>query len=64
MPTSPTYQSNANPFQAQAIKHSAGPLLIIAGPGSGKTYTLVERIVYLISNHGIAPEKMLILVFV
>jgi len=63
MTTPPTYQSNANPFQAQAIEHSAGPLLIIAGPGSGKTYTLVERIVYLISNHDITPEKMLILTF-
>lgn len=55
--------SSANPFQARAIGHTTGPLLIIAGPGSGKTYTLVERIVRLISQHSVAPEKILVLTF-
>jgi DNA helicase-2/ATP-dependent DNA helicase PcrA len=37
--------------------------LIIAGPGSGKTYTLVERIVYLITHKGIAPESLFVVTF-
>jgi DNA helicase-2/ATP-dependent DNA helicase PcrA len=63
MQSQTVFTSNANPAQTDAIQHVRGPLLIIAGPGSGKTFTLVERIVYLISNHNIAPEKMLILTF-
>lgn len=63
MQSRPAFTSNANPDQTNAIQHVRGPLLIIAGPGSGKTFTLVERIVYLISNYNIAPEKMLILTF-
>lgn len=63
MNDAPTFQSTANPSQHEAIRHTAGPLLIIAGPGSGKTFTLVERVVYLISNHKVSPEKLLILTF-
>ena len=37
-------QSNANPQQLEAIIATDGPVLIIAGPGSGKTFTLVERL--------------------
>lgn len=40
-----------------------GPVLIIAGPGSGKTFTLVERIVYLITQKGVAPESLLVVTF-
>ena len=49
-------QSKANPQQLEAILATDGPVLIIAGPGSGKTFTLVERIVYLITHKGVAPE--------
>jgi len=42
-------QSKANPQQLEAILATEGPVLIIAGPGSGKTFTLVERILYLIA---------------
>jgi DNA helicase-2/ATP-dependent DNA helicase PcrA len=53
----------ANPQQAQAILATEGPVLIIAGPGSGKTFTLVERIVYLITEKGVAPESLLVVTF-
>jgi len=45
-----------------AIKTIDGPLLIIAGPGSGKTKTLVERVVYLISQ-GVKPEEIFVATF-
>ena len=54
--------SRSNP-QQQAIHITEGPLLIIAGPGSGKTFTLVERIYYLISEKGIPPERLFVSTF-
>lgn len=56
-------QSKANPQQLEAILATDGPVLIIAGPGSGKTFTLVERIVYLITHQGVAPESLLVVTF-
>lgn len=56
-------QSKANPQQVEAILATDGPVLIIAGPGSGKTFTLVERIVYLITQKGIAPESLFVVTF-
>lgn len=58
-----TLQSTANPQQLEAILATDGPVLIIAGPGSGKTFTLVERIVYLITHKGVAPESLLVVTF-
>lgn len=58
-----TLQSKANPQQLEAILTTDGPVLIIAGPGSGKTFTLVERIVYLITQKGVAPESLLVVTF-
>lgn len=55
--------SNANQQQLDAILTTDGPLLIIAGPGSGKTFTLVERIVYLITRKGVSPESLLVVTF-
>ena len=57
------FSTNANPEQLDAIQSTDGPLLIIAGPGSGKTFTLVERIVYLITQKGVAPENLLVVTF-
>lgn len=59
----PTFTTTANFAQKQAITTTDGPLLIIAGPGSGKTFTLVERVVYLIQNKGVAPENLLVVTF-
>ncbi|WP_018079573.1 ATP-dependent helicase [Thiobacillus denitrificans] len=56
-------QSKANPQQVEAILATDGPVLIIAGPGSGKTFTLVERIVYLITQKGVVPESLLVVTF-
>ncbi|MEW5571481.1 ATP-dependent helicase [Rossellomorea marisflavi] len=49
--------------QKKAVETTEGPLLIIAGPGSGKTFTLVERILYLIENKQVQPENILVATF-
>lgn len=54
---------NANDQQKEAIQTTEGPLLIIAGPGTGKTFTLVKRIVYLITERGIQPEEIMVATF-
>ena len=54
---------NANSAQREAIHTTEGPLLIIAGPGTGKTYTLVQRIVYLIKEKRIKPEEIMVATF-
>ena len=57
------YTSRTNSDQRAAIQHINGPLLIIAGPGSGKTFTLVERVAYLVTEKDAAPEQMLVVTF-
>ena len=52
-----------NPEQAQAVNHTTGPLLILAGAGSGKTTVLVSRTGRLIQEEKIAPEKICVLTF-
>lgn len=54
---------NANENQVEAIKTTEGPVLIIAGPGTGKTFTLVKRAVYLIVEKNIRPEEIMIATF-
>ena len=54
---------NANTNQIEAIKTTEGPVLIIAGPGTGKTYTLVQRTIYLISEKKVKPENIMIATF-
>ena len=54
---------NANDGQKKAIQTTEGPVLITAGPGTGKTYTLVQRAIYLIQENGIKPEEILIATF-
>ena len=45
------------------VDHPGGPLLVLAGPGTGKTTTLVEAIVDRIENRGASPESVLALTF-
>ena len=54
---------NANDGQRQAISTTEGPVLITAGPGTGKTYTLVQRAIYLIEEQGVKPEEIFIATF-
>jgi superfamily I DNA/RNA helicase len=51
-----------NPDQRRAVFHAAGPALIVAGPGTGKTHTITMRIVHLL-DQGVPPEKILALTF-
>ena len=54
---------NANDQQKEAINHTEGPLLITAGPGTGKTFTLVKRIAFLIQEKGVKPEEIMVATF-
>ncbi|HET9775265.1 MAG TPA: ATP-dependent helicase [Gemmatimonadaceae bacterium] len=56
------FSSELNPEQAAAATHGDGPLLIIAGAGTGKTRTLVYRVAHLIER-GVAAERILLLTF-
>lgn len=57
------YLENLNEMQLQAVKHKNGPMLILAGAGSGKTKTIVSRLAYLIDNYKIPPQNTLTLTF-
>ena len=56
-------QQLGNSSQTVAIIHESGPVLCIAGPGSGKTFTLTQRIRYLILEKQIEPSKILVITF-
>ena len=55
--------SGLNDAQRQAVTTTEGPLLIIAGPGTGKTHTLVQRAIYLIEEKKVAAERIMIVTF-
>lgn len=52
-----------NPEQREAIAHLDGPLLVVAGAGSGKTRVITHRIVHIIQSKGIRPDRVLAITF-
>lgn len=57
------YQQNLNPSQLAAVQHHAGPAIVLAGAGSGKTKVLTTRAACLIQDHNIPPESILLVTF-
>ena len=55
--------TNANDVQKTAVTQTEGPVLIIAGPGTGKTFTLVKRIAYLVLEKHVAPGEIMAVTF-
>ena len=55
--------SELNPEQLEAATHPGGPLLVLAGAGTGKTTTLCARVEWLLTSGGVAPERVLLLTF-
>lgn len=56
-------EQNVNEAQQRAITHGAGAMLVLAGPGSGKTFVVTRRIKYLIEHHHVRPESILVITF-
>lgn len=54
--------NDLNEAQRKAVTYGGGPLLVLAGPGSGKTFTITKRILYLLEQ-GIPPEQLLVITF-
>lgn len=53
----------ASKEQLQAIHHGDGPMMVLAGPGSGKTFVITHRIQYLMEHYGVPPEQILVITF-
>ena len=63
MMSNETLLTGLNPAQSIAVTHAGGPLLVVAGAGSGKTRVLTRRIAYLMSHRNVAPYQILAITF-
>ena len=52
-----------HPSQAEAIAHGEGPMMVLAGPGSGKTTVITHRVKCLVEEHGVDPSGILVITF-
>lgn len=52
-----------NPMQNKAVEFAAGTMQVLAGPGSGKTFTVIQRIQHLIKQHGVESSSILVITF-